>query len=112
MSPPLVYIFSNGPDTILCLVCSCDPLHALVPSVYRPVCRRLTWSLTPIRILLDLEMGECSCKDRHLHDIALDRLWRSRGVYNCLLASPVHRQVRRSSGRLDITSNDGVFPAC
>ena len=74
MSPPLVRIPSNGLDIMLYLVCSRDLLCALAPSVYRPVHRCLTWSLTPIRTPLDLEIGEYGCKDRRLRDIALDRL--------------------------------------
>ncbi len=74
MSPPLVRIPSNGPDTMLCFVCSRDLLCVLAPSVYRPVRCRLMWSLTPICIPLDLEVGECGCRDRCLRDIASDRL--------------------------------------
>jgi len=74
MSPPLVCIPSSGLDTMPCLVYSRDPLRALAPSVYRPVRRRLIWSLTPIRTPLDLEIGEYSYRDRRLRDIASDRL--------------------------------------
>src|SRR6266566_5402032 len=112
MSLPLVHISSSGPDTIPCLVCSRDPPRALVPSAYCPVRCRLTWSLTPIRTPLDLEVGECGCRDRRLRDIALDRLWRSRGIYDCLLASPTCRQAGRSSERSDITPDNGAFPVC
>src|SRR6266699_5994201 len=112
MSPPLVCIPSSGPDTMPYLVCSRDLLHVLTPSAYRPVRRRLIWSLTPIRTPLDLEVGECGCRDRRLYNIASDRLWRSRGVCDCLLASPARRQAGRSSGRSGMAPDDGAFPAC
>ncbi len=91
MSLSLVCIPFNGLDIMLCLVYSRDLPRALAPSVYRSVRRCLTWSLTPTRIPLDLEVGECNYRDRRLRDIVSDRLWRSRSIYDCLLVSLARR---------------------
>src|SRR6266699_2283480 len=112
MSPPLVRIPSSGPDTKSCHACSRDPPRAPAPNVCRPIRRRQTWSPTLFRTPRGLVVGEYGCRDRRSRGIVSDTLWRSQGICDCLLANLARRPAGISSGRSDITPDDGAFPVC